>query len=183
MLVLLLVGFLGYLIISSLPLLNHRKESVEYLASKDSTDQKEVMVDVSGAVVSPGVYKLSGGSRIKDALVAAGGISLEADREYLATEVNQAARLTDGMKIYIPVVKQMKVAEVVSGGTALGAKQERININTASASELDGLYGVGLSRAEQIIANRPYLKVDDLLEKKVITKSVLDKIRDKVAVY
>lgn len=176
LLVILVIGFLSYFIISGIGMWLQKKQPVEFLASETAGGVgNEVMVDVSGAVVSPGVYKLSSEARIKDALVAAGGISATADRNYIAAEVNQAARLSDGMKIFIPSVQ--------TGGEVKGISNSKININSASLSQLDGLIGVGESRAAEIIANRPYARIDDLIEKKVLTKSVLDKIRDKIAVY
>lgn len=177
LLVILLIGFMSYFLISGIRVWFQRKESVEFMASESGSGiEAEVMADVSGAVVSPGVYKLSSEARIKDALVAAGGISATADREYIAAEVNQAARVADGMKIFIPSVSS-------ADGEVRGATASRINVNTATLGQLDGLAGIGEARAAEIIANRPYARLDDLVEKRVLSKSVLDKIRDKIAVY
>lgn len=177
LLVVLMFSFLGYLAISSVGSLFQKRTPVEYLASSVGPvdSNREIWVDVSGAVVLPGVYKLKAEARIKDALVAAGGISAEADRRFLAAEVNQAARVIDGMKIYIPSVE--------TEGKVAGTTSERININSATVGELDGLVGIGQARAEEIIKNRPYTKIDDLVEKKVLSITVLNKIRDKIAVY
>ena len=156
-----------------------KKPTVEYLVKNgNEAGEKaggEIWVDVSGAVVSPGVYKLAEGARVKDALVAAGGVSSVADRTILAKEVNLAAIVTDGQKIYI---------REKSSGEAAGAKTaDKINLNTASLSELDSLWGVGEIRAGEIVKNRPYAKVEELLTKKIVTKSVFEKIKDQIVVY
>lgn len=161
-----------------------RIPTVEYLAkaegSSGSRVNREIFVDVSGAVISPGVYKMSEGARVKDALVAAGGFSSTADREIVAREVNLAAVVDDGQKIYIRAVADEKSTT----GSVMGAKTSgKINLNTASLGELDNLWGVGQTRAGQIIKNRPYTKVEELMTKKVVTKAVFEKIRDQITVY
>ena len=177
----LLVGLLGagliYLSLFSLALWQRPKQSVEYLAAGDSPDQNsnraEVWVDISGAVVSPGVYQLVNGDRIKDALVAAGGLTGLADRDFVATTVNLAAKVADGDKIYIPA----------AGGEVAGAATGKVNLNKATTNELMSLDGIGTTRARAIIDNRPYAAVADLVAKKVISQTIFEKIKDKVAVY
>ena len=155
-----------------------KKPTVEYLVKNgNEAGEKaggEIWVDVSGAVVSPGVYKLAEGARVKDALVAAGGVSSVADRTILAKEVNLAAIVTDGQKIYI---------REKSNGQAGAMTADKINLNSASLSELDSLWGVGEIRAGEIVKNRPYAKVEELLTKKIVTKSVFEKIKDQIVVY
>ena len=68
---------------------------------------EQVMVDVAGAVEKPGLYKLTSGSRIGDALVMAGGLSAAADREWVAKSINLAEVLKDGGKVYIPVKQEI----------------------------------------------------------------------------
>ena len=84
-----------------------KNAEVEYLAGngsriKSGMTEEMVWVDVAGAVEKPGVYELSKGSRVKDALVVAGGLSESAEREYLEKIINMAAEVEDGQKIYIP---------------------------------------------------------------------------------
>ena len=177
----LLVGLLGagliYLSLFSLALWQRPKQSVEYLAAGDGSDQNgnnvEVWVDISGAVVSPGVYQLVNGDRIKDALVAAGGLTGLADRDFVATTINLAARVKDGDKIYIPA----------AGGEVAGAATGRVNLNKATTNELMSLDGIGTARAQAIIDSRPYAAVADLVVKKVISQAIFEKIKDKIAVY
>lgn len=145
----------------------------------------EIMVDVAGAVEKGGVYKLSSKARVGDALVAAGGLSAEADRDWVAKNMNLAERVEDGTKVYVPTKaegqsvsgegKQVVVANEVVG--------TRININTASVSELDKLEGIGEVRAKAIVANRPYSKTEELVSKAGIPESVYEKISSKLSVY
>ncbi|MFZ2202015.1 MAG: ComEA family DNA-binding protein [Microgenomates group bacterium] len=130
-------------------------------------------MDVSGAVEQPGVYQLASGARIKDVLVAAGGLTDKADRDFVSTTINLAAKVADGDKIYIPT----------AGSAVAGAATGRVNLNKASSGELEGLPGIGSARAGAIIEHRPYASVDDLVTKKIISAGVLNKIRDKIAVY
>lgn len=142
---------------------------------------EQVMVDVAGAVEKPGLYKLTSGSRIGDALVMAGGLSAAADREWVAKSINLAEVLKDGGKVYIPVKQEI---------TSLNQKtikplesQGKVNINTASMSELDGLMGIGEARARLIMDNRPYGNIDELVSKAKIPQSVYETIKDSVSIY
>ena len=71
----------------------------------------------------------------------------------------------------------------MTGGEAGATTADKINLNTASLSELDSLWGVGEVRAGEIVKNRPYAKVEELLTKKIVTKSVFEKIKDQIVVY
>ncbi len=140
-------------------------------------EAKTILVDVEGAVVKPGLYKLPQNSRIQDGLASAGGLSAIADREYVAKNLNLATKLTDGAKIYIPSVGQsVNGASVPNNGL--------ININSASEQELaDGLVGVGVKTAQKIIAGRPYVSIDELLNKKIVNSKLFNQIKDKISVY
>ena len=134
------------------------------------------MVHVDGAVVNPGVYKLKSDSRINDVIVAAGGLSAEADQ----TKINLAAKINDGQKIHVPAVGEL-VGQSVSGSVSQVAGDsvnQSININTASESELDKLPGVGPVTAQKIIASRPYSAPEELLVKKAVNNSTYEKIKD-----
>jgi len=146
-----------------------------------------ITVDIAGAVEKPGVYKLPSESRIGDALVVAGGLSANADREWVAKTINLAEVVEDGEKVYVPFYKetpsQIEGKGVSLGGQGVILSDKMININTASVSELDSLEGVGEVRAKLILDNRPYSKVSDLVEKAKIPESVYEKIKDKISVY
>ncbi len=138
-------------------------------------------VDVEGAVAHPGVYALPQGSRVRDAIQAAGGTTPQA----LPEALNLAARLQDGMRVYVPFrgtptpVAQIPTTVPLSTG-------ERININTASAETLETLPHIGPTLAQRIVAYRtqhgPFQSVDDLLAVKGIGPNVLDDIRDLITV-
>ena len=170
---------LGYLISFGWARLRNRVVPVEYLADGSTGDsQGTIWVDVAGAVSKPGVYELAGNARYKDAIVAAGGVTGDADRDYLSRVVNMAARIEDGEKIYVPLTSSSTQLSEVKGEVS-----SLININVASESVLDGLPGIGPVRAGEIVKNRPYKVVEELLTKGVIPKAVYDEISSKLTVY
>ena len=155
-------------------------------SSADSPLTKKNTIDIEGAVEKPGVYTLPPNSRVQDALIASGGLSQSADRQQVAQNLNLAAPLTDGAKLYIPAVgEQMMTSGTTSNssGAVMGIGSKLVNINQASESDLDGLPGVGPVTAQKIIDNRPYQNVQELLDKKVVGQSIFTKIKDQVSVY
>lgn len=149
-------------------------QGVEIISVKE-TATSEIVVDVGGAVINPGVYQLGTEARVNDALVTAGGLAQEADRDWVEKNLNLAQKLTDGQKLYIPVVEEKE-----KKGSSL---TDKININMASVAELDRLWGVGEATAKKIIENRPYGSVEELLSKKVVKSNVYEEIKDEVSVY
>ena len=142
-----------------------------------------ISIDIEGAVVDPGVYRLNQGSIVQDALILAGGLSENADREFVAKNINLASKLTDGAKIYIPKTDEANYqpsSQVLGIGGGGGGE---ININLASAESLDSLPGVGPVTAEKIINNRPYATINDLLDKKVVSSKVFTQIKDRITAY
>lgn len=137
----------------------------------------EIVVEISGEVEKPGVYKLSPGSRIEDLLIAAGGLSAGADRDWVAKTINRAARLSDGQKVFI----SSKTNNFSDGGGQVVSTL--ININTADAKALDSLPEIGPTRAQNIIEHRPYSTPQELVSKGVISQSVYEKIKDKITTY
>lgn len=149
---------------------------------KESLVQADKMlsVDVSGAVQKPGVYQLKEGSRIEDVISLAGGFNASANKEYISKYLNLAQKISDGSKVYVPAEGETAISG--NGGSVAGV-QSKVNINQASESELEALPGVGSATAAKIISGRPYQSTDELLSKKVVGKSVFDKIKDSVSVY
>jgi len=137
---------------------------------------KQITIDIEGAVEKPGVYTLPANSRIQNALIAAGGLSQTADRQQVSQNLNLAAVLTDGAKLYIPAVGEQMAGSGAgstnASGNVQGASLKMVNINLASESDLDALPGVGQVTAQKIIDNRPYQSVQELLDKKVKLISV-----------
>lgn len=161
-----------------------REVVVEIVQETERVEDSQVhslVVDVSGAVEKPGIYKLPVGSRIGDALVVAHGLAQEADREWVATTLNLAANLEDGEKIYIPKKEEQLVGKVPQLSNEVETR--KIDINKASIGELDSLEGIGEARANSIIANRPYSKPEEIVAKAKIPTAIYDKIKDSIRVY
>ena len=164
-----------------------REVVVEIIKKQGESDKVqvggEVVVDVAGAVEKPGIYKLPTSSRIGDALVLAGGLAARADRVWVATNLNLAEKLEDGEKIFIPDKSANQQGSEAAGREISKVESKKININTASVAELDSLEGIGEARAQAIIANRPYSKIEELIVKSRIPQNVYDKIKDSISVY
>lgn len=137
------------------------------------TGQEDLLVDVAGAVIHPGIYRLAAAARFADALAAAGGLSAAADRNWVSRHLNLAQNITDGIKIYIPSVGE----STTTGSTAI---TNTISINNASLTELDTLWGVGEARAKAIIEGRPYGSIEDLVTRKILPQNVVERNRDKL---
>jgi competence protein ComEA len=138
-----------------------------------------LIVDVAGAVRKPGVYEFGEGERVVDAIERAGGPMPKADLSLL----NLAAMLVDGTQILVP-----KIGPAVAGvpGAAPGPSSGLVNINSASATELETLSGIGEVLAATIVEyrdqNGPFASVDDLLDVSGIGPATLEEIRDQVTV-
>lgn len=157
--------------------------------SAKSSSAAEVYVDVDGAVVKPGVYRLKDGARVSQAIDAAGGLTAEAD----VTGLNRASKIIDGQKIYVPSVGEQQAAAVPNGTDSgasttpgTGSSSGLVNINTASAAELQTLSGIGPSMAQSIIDERTqngaFASVDDLMRVSGIGEKKLAKIKDCICV-
>jgi competence protein ComEA len=143
----------------------------------------KLMVDVAGAVKSPGVYSLPANSRVIDAIAAAGGAAAHAD----TSDINLARLIKDGEQVYVDL-KAASTPFVQDGPTrnAVKKKSGPININRATAGELDGLPGIGPVLASRIIdyrkANGPFASVDDLQKVSGIGVSKFAQFKSKVRV-
>jgi competence protein ComEA len=116
----------------------------------------------------------------------AGGMSQDADKIKVSQTLNLAAKLSDGAKLYIPSVgEQMMTSQESNNSMSVlsSSNTNGININQASASELEALPGIGKVAADKIIKNRPYQNISELVEKKVIGGSVFEKIKTKISIY
>lgn len=165
-------------------------DKVEVLEETTEDQEGIMVVEIAGEVTNPGVYKLSLGSRVEDLLVAAGGITANADRNWMAKVLNRAAKLTDGQKIFIPSTQQSTVlsAKKTEGDQSISTSSDAsfgslLNINTASLSQLEALWGIGQITAQNIIDQRPYSTVEELLTKGVLKKNVYDRNKDLLSVY
>ena len=146
-------------------------------ATTDQAPAGELMIDVGGAVASPGVYALPVGARVVEVLNVAGGLTNEADTDWVDKYLNRSEKVRDGQKVYIPK-KSVGVEPLQETD-----RRALININTAGQSELETLSGVGPVTALKIIAGRPYGRIEELKEKKIVGASVWDKISALIAVW
>ncbi|MFH0750151.1 MAG: ComEA family DNA-binding protein [Candidatus Gottesmanbacteria bacterium] len=144
---------------------------------QNASESAELVVDVSGAVVHPGIYSMPVGSRIADVINRAGGTSSNIDQDVADKMINRASFVTDGMKIYFPK-KENILSEQVK---VLSATETIVSVNTSSSTQLDTLPGIGVVTAAKIIENRPYGSLEELVSKHVISASLLDKLRDQLS--
>jgi competence protein ComEA len=165
----------------------------------------DLVVDVQGAVLRPGVHHLTGGSRVADAIAAAGGYGPRVDADRVGRELNLAAQLHDGDRVLVPSRDDPPGSGVGgsgggsggsggttggggtggSGGTGGGRNGALVDLNHATASELDALPGVGPVTAQKIIAARkeqPFATIEALRDRKVIGVAAFDKLKDLVTV-
>lgn len=182
---------------SSLP------QSAQGAVTSKAAQAKTVRVQVSGAVLEPGIYDVPASCRVEEAIAAAGGLTENADSE----RVNLVRKVRDGMQIRVPVQKaartnrtQRKNAQAKTGlgasttkkssSTRAGAEKnnsvvQSVRINSASASELQQLPGIGPALAQRIVETRNsgcFTSVDDLMRVPGIGKAKLAKLRDYVEV-
>ncbi len=164
------------------------------MASTTTVAQGPLVVHVAGAVVRPGVVTVPGGARVADALAAAGGLRTDADPDRL----NLAAVLRDGERVAVPAAGQPAPALVEGGGgggstgPSGGASSAAVDVvgtvdlNTATAAELEELPGVGPSTAAAIVEHRStsgaFRSVEDLLDVRGIGDAKLEQLRAHVTV-
>jgi competence protein ComEA len=143
-----------------------------------------LVVHVAGAVTRPGLHELPAGSRVADAIAAAGGLAPQAD----AARINLAAPVADGQRVYVLAVGEQEPVVAVGGAgpPAGGAATGPVNLNTADAEALDALPGVGPATAAAIIEHRgkvgAFTSVEQRLDVPGIGEAKLEALRDLVTV-
>lgn len=185
------------------PLAGSSLQSVQSAVASKAAQAKTVRVQVSGAVLEPGIYDIPVNCRVEEAIAAAGGMTENADSE----RVNLVRKVRDGMQIRVPVKKaartsrtQRKSAQAKSGlgasttkkssSTRAGTEKNNsavqiVRINSAGVSELQQLPGIGPALAQRIVETRNsgrFTSADDLLRVPGIGKAKLAKLRDYVEV-
>lgn len=178
-------------------------QSAQSAVTSKAVQAKTVRVQVSGAVLEPGIYDVPASCRVEEAIAAAGGLTENADSE----RVNLVRKVRDGMQIRVPVQKaartsrtQRKSAQATAGYSASSTKKvgstragaeknnsavQSVRINSASVSELQQLPGIGPALAQRIVETRNsgrFTSVEDLLRVPGIGKAKLAKLRDYVEV-
>lgn len=164
---------------------NINKDNSKKDAEVLSVTTKDLVVEISGEVINPGVYAISDGSRIEDLIIKSGGVTVNADRDFIDKYVNRAEKLIDGKKYYLPPVgwqSDETIAKKIEGyqniSSNIGTQLDGLlDINSASLGELDGLPGIGQKYGTYIIEHRPYSNTDELVSKGAIPSSVYEKIK------
>lgn len=158
---------------------------VEAKAEKqEPTISKVLIVDVKGAVNKPGVYELATDSRVKDAILKAGGLSPEADVKLL----NMAQKVTDEMVIYAGKVGEEGIQSVTTAQAEApgGSDSKRVNINTADTTALQTIPGIGAAKAQAIIDHRKkeglFQKVEDLSKVSGIGAKTVERLSEHITV-
>jgi competence protein ComEA len=157
---------------------------LESPAGSPDVPSADLVVDVQGAVKHPGVVLLPPGSRVADALQAAGGYSSKADLNAAAASLNLAAELADGSQVYVPVIGiAAQPGGTGGGGGGASAGSGLVNLNTATPEELEALPGIGPVTVQKIVAARaeqPFASLDELVARDVLNRGQLDDVRDLV---
>ena len=151
-----------------------------------STPTEVLYIDIDGAVATPGVYRLKDGARISDAIDAAGGLLESAD----VSSLNRAAKIADGQKIHVPAAGEEVVSSSADDAGVSSATSSSVsglvNLNTATAEELQALSGVGPSTAQAIIEDRdahgPFSSIEDLMRVSGIGEKKFEKLRSQVCI-
>lgn len=183
-----LIGILLGLLLAGGIWLGARPPQGESVELRPAPTAEPIQVHVAGAVVRPGVYDMPEGSRVLDAVEAAGGFVAEADKNGL----NLAARVEDAERLDVPYVAGY-VPDASAGFTVVSegtpsplAGEDLVNINTASAGELDKLPGIGPTTAQKIIDYRtqkgPFATIEDIVNVSGIGAATFDEIKDLITV-
>lgn len=165
---------------------------IEFKLGIKEKENKTIMVDISGEIITPGVVKLPEGSRIIDAITAAGGKTEDAD----LSKVNLAYILDDGVQLYIPRYNEKLEKEIVQTEQGVGIIQEginttskkdsKVNINTANKEKLATLPGIGEGTAEKIIEYRSktgkFKTIDEIKKIPGIGESKFKSLKDKITI-
>lgn len=165
--------------------LQETSDRAGFPAPQDETDagetQEQIYVHMCGEIAVPGVYAMPEGSRLVDAVNAAGGLKKGAD----VRAVNLAQEITDGMQIYIPSEQEEQEAQA-QPGNAYRQGDGRIDINHAGLEELCSIPGIGESKASEILRyreqNGAFGRIEDIMKVTGIKQGLFEKIKEKICV-
>lgn len=189
--IILTIAFIIAVISLIIFLKNQENSSSSIISQKIETQSlTKIYVDVSGNVNKPDLYEAPNNARLKELIEKAGGLSDNADKNFFSRNFNLARIVVDQEKIYIPSVWEVQNGYFTENPQTLNylyplvnnqkslTNNSLININSASIEELDTLPGIGKITAQKIIDNRPFEALEELLNKKIINKSVFENIKN-----
>jgi len=175
-------GILFGLFVAALIWVVARNPSGEAVVLRPVPTEKPVIVYITGAVPRPGVYALPKGARVQDAISAAGGFLAEAEK----SQINLAALVEDGEKLDIPYIEGASPVITTPEPEVVTSTTELIDINIASAAELESLPGIGPTTAQKIIdyreQNGPFLSIEDIINVPGIGPGTYERIKDLITV-
>ena len=186
-----LIGVVAGFVLAGVVFLLSRSDAGEPVVLEAPPTQPPLQVHVIGAVLRPGLYAFAEGSRVQDAVTAAGGLTSDAD----LTRINLAAKLEDGQQLDIPGGGGAVAAQpgptagfrvLPSGEATATPSGDLVNINTASADVLATLPGIGPTTAQRIVdyrtENGPFARIEDLLNVAGIGPATFDNINTLITV-
>ena len=157
---------------------------LEDVPDSDAVNEEQtVIVDVKGEVQKPGVYEMKNGERFHHVIEKAGGLTKAAD----AVQINLAAMLEDGMVVYIPKLGETAEDNILLPAAAgVDAGEQKVNLNKATAEELQTLTGIGPAKAEAILSYREeaggFKTIEDLKDVTGIGEKSFEKLKDSITV-
>ena len=163
---------------------------VEEILNPTEKEKEKILVDIKGYVKKPGVYEVSSNTIVNDCIKLAGGLKTDAD----TNSINLSKKVTNEMVIYIPekqkeelpVLNDAQIDSSNSVGIESPTANNKININTATISELQSLDGIGESKAQSIIDYRNeiglFKSIDELKNVSGIGDTIFEKIKDNITV-
>ena len=186
--IIIVVGIGGWIFTKNITNNSYEKITYENICKEDDEEISEefIVLHITGEVKNEGVIKLKEGARIIDAIDVAGGLTQNAD----VSKINLAFLLSDGQKIYIPSIYDEEVKEYVIQDSGVGIvnlqTNKKININTATQTELEAITGIGPSTALKIInyrkENGKFKKTDDIKNVSGIGDAKYEIIKDEICV-
>lgn len=169
--------YLTLLISASYSVINSVSENGKIVFIKEPPIENEVIkmyAQIAGAVSYPGIYEIENNTKVGDIISMAGGTTNDLDISTFEQDINLVRKVEDGEKITIPITKSFPK----TNPDTTTPQHSLININTGSIKDLDTLPGVGEVTAQKIIDNRPFNKVEELVELKIITQSRFNDLQD-----
>jgi len=168
---------------TNIPAMQSTGSTVSATSASISSENAVMMVDVKGAVKKPGVYDITNSPRVQTAVAKAGGLTDEAD----TVKLNLAQKLTDGQLVYVPMRGEVTTDILTDNKDSKATNnQEKVNLNTATVTELQTLTGIGEKKAEQIISYREahggFKKIDEIKEVSGIGDKRFETIQDSIII-